>query len=378
MKIVVSGGWSYGNIGDEVILKSTIYLIEKYFPNIPVLYTSYNPDGFNTLYNYKAIRSVHSIIERINPDLDSYFNILENLDKFDLIEYANLFEEDTIFIMSGGGYFVEEWQSQFVARLLEISIAKRKNARVILIGQSIGPIITSYGRSITKEALNKSDYIAVRDINSVELLRNITDEKEIHFFPDLAVVVSDIIPKIPTQVGTIGIMPAAYSSYTAIDSGKKNKYFEKLKKRLSLGGITYKRELKKIILSTQWNWDIQFAHYLSKHANQQNISISYTSSAEDLCSKLSSIELLISTKMHPLIIASSYGIPTIGISYNFKVDNYMNLIGRSNFCYRIDKVSSNSIIRQINSIKEDYTEIAAYKHKVYEMMDDLKSRFCDE
>lgn len=378
MKIVTSGGWSYGNIGDEVILTSTIYLLNKYFNDSEIIYTSYNPMEFNKLYKNEAVPSVHKIIEHSPITASNYREVLLDVEKYGLKDYSDMIDDDTVFIMSGGGYFVEEWTSQFVSRLLEIAIAKMKGAKVVLFGQSIGPINTNAGMAAAKEELDKCDFLAVRDIDSVALLNKIGIAHDINYVPDLAVVISDIIPKAHPVERMIGVMPAAYSSYTSIYSKKKNKYIEKLKKRFTRAGFMYKHEFKKIIkelsksnsiriiLSTQWSWDVKFANYLAKGIEPDKITIVHTASADELCRQLSSVDTLVSTKMHPLIVASSYDVPTIGISYNFKVDNYMKMIGRKEYCTKIDELRAKNIIRLTDEKKS--TEINQFKEAVYEMM----------
>lgn len=388
MKIVVSGGWSYGNIGDEVILKSTMYLINKYFPESKTLYTSYCPNKFKDIYKLDAVQSIHAIIENKNYSLTDYNRIVENIVDSELSDYTKIFENDTVFLMSGGGYFVEEWKSQFIARLLEINIAKKCGAKIIVLGQSIGPIYSDLGKKLLKSELSKCDYISVRDISTLKHLNEFCESLDINYYPDLAIIISDIIEKKESE-DIIGLMPAAYTSYTGMKSTKKNKYIEKIKKRFSIGGIRYKRELTKLIselsqnnkleliLSTDWKWDIDFANYLTQKGNKENIKIILANSPDELCSKISSYKVLISTKMHPLIIASSYSVPSIGISYNFKVDNYMNMIHRSNFCYKIDNVCSKKIINQITDNKT-VSDTLLYKKKVYEMMKEIKKRVIDE
>lgn len=383
MKIITSGGWSYGNIGDEVILTSTIFLLHKYFEKDNLIFTSYNKNEFMKYYNDKVVFSLHYLLEKEDINIQNYNDVLSNIDYYGLNDYVNMFDQDTLFIMSGGGYFVEDWESQFVSRLLEIAIAKSKGAKVVVIGQSIGPIITRNGMVALKNELNKCDYIAVRDLDTIQLLKDIEVQTKVNYIPDLAVVISDILPSKNRDKNTIGIMPAAYSSYTSISSNKKNKFIEKIKKRFSKPGILYRKEYKKIInelsknnkikiiLSTQWKWDIDFAKYLIKDVNQEKIDFIYTTNAKELCEQLSKINVLISTKMHPLIVASSYNIPTIGISYNFKVDNYMKMIGREKYCCRIDELKATNILPLVNSNEIDIN-MDLFKEKVYQMMYQIK------
>ena len=42
MKIILSGGWGYGNLGDDAILYSSIKLLRDKFPDSTIVVLSYN------------------------------------------------------------------------------------------------------------------------------------------------------------------------------------------------------------------------------------------------------------------------------------------------------------------------------------------------
>jgi len=54
--------------------------------------------------------------------------------------------------------------------------------------------------------------------------------------------------------------------------------------------------------------------------------------------------------MHPLIISSQAFVPVIGISYWYKMDDFMKSINNLNFTYRIDEFTDYDIIRAAEQI----------------------------
>lgn len=135
MKILVSGGWSYGNIGDEAIATATEYLLRRSFPETELTFTAYDPENFATCHGIQALASVHKQLSRFPAEVLTLEGVLGDLPRYGLSEFAGELDSDTLFVMSGGGYFTESWGSQFVARLAELAIAREKGAKIAVIGK---------------------------------------------------------------------------------------------------------------------------------------------------------------------------------------------------------------------------------------------------
>lgn len=368
MKIVVSGGWSYGNIGDEAIAAATIHLVNRYFPEVAVVYTSYDPEDFQKNHGIGAVPSLHKALAGYNNDVSALETLLTK-DSSLLRDFSGLVDADTLFIMSGGGYFHENWTTQFYTRLLEIQLAKKAGAKVALIGQSIGPIFTDHGRQLLAQALNLCDYLCVRDNSTAQLLQQLQLQVRIHQAPDVAMITRDIFPACaPEGKPIVNIMPAAFSSYVPNTARKApHPLAQKIKKRLSFTGINYARQFKKLVrklvkenryrvrfvLSTTWQWDRKFADSLTRGLPRDSYEIIPCKTFEQLCSSLSQGSAIISTKMHPLIVSVSYGIVPVGISYNYKVDDFMVMVGCGKQCFRNHALSAEKLLQALSGKAPD-------------------------
>lgn len=380
MKIVVSGGWSYGNIGDEAIAAATIHLIDCCFPGVPVQYTAYDPADFYANHTIQAVPSLHARLEKESPaELE---RLLSALDEPVLAEYRALMDRDTVFIMSGGGYFHQNWIPQFYIRLLEIRVAKACGAKVAVIGQSIGPVFPGMGRELLRQTLNLCDYLCVRDVSTVALLEGLGLSVPVAYAPDLAMVICDAIaPAEKPAQRIISVMPAAYSAYVSNQRLKpRNKWMEKIQKYLSPAGKNYPRQLQKLlqglverddvkirfVLSTTWAWDRRFAESLAASLPDNRCELRFCKTCRELCESLSEGSLTISTKMHPLIVSTSYGIESIGISYNYKVDDFMALIGNSHSCFRIDQIRADEVLKHVDKKRDSSVDPSRHKQAVYD------------
>ena len=89
---------------------------------------------------------------------------------------------------------------------------------------------------------------------------------------------------------------------------------------------------------------------------------------------------MISSKMHPVIISASYNIESIAISYNFKIDNFMEAIGCQDNCYRNDRLAIENLVNKIplicsNENKEFEQKVKDWKKNVYSMAEQMAAMF---
>lgn len=399
MKIVLSGGWSYGNIGDETIARCTIYLLKNFFPRDVLTIYSYDPQNFYYHHKMKSLESVHKKVDQLGINsLSKIEEIIREPKAFHLDEFSESLDDSTLFVMAGGGYFNDRWKRQFIARILEIEIAKRKKSKIAIIGQSIGPITSKVNRGYFKTAMNACDYINVRDKDTYNLIREILPGKDVILGIDTAMIISDTyISGKEQKKPVINVMAAGYSKYTAIQGDFiKNRLFNKLISRITLKYYIYSFKMKKIIkllslqqkykirfvMSTNWHFDLNFTKKIAKNLSGKDYEIIVNPKVNEMCGYLSEGQVMISSKMHPVIISASYNIESIAISYNFKIDNFMDAIGCKDNCYRNDKVVIAELVKKIPSIcsndnKEFKQNVKEWKKNVYSMAGQMAAMFGD-
>ncbi|MCI6517386.1 MAG: polysaccharide pyruvyl transferase family protein [Lachnospiraceae bacterium] len=403
-KIVISGGWSYGNLGDEIIARCTIELLDKYFPDAIKYYTSYDADNFKKMHDKDSMESVHSIFEKRKYGINDIAACVEKPQNCGIGEFADSMNEETLFIMSGGGYFDGRWENQFAARITELELAKKAGAYTAIIGQSIGPLINKRECELLKDTLNKCDFINVRDESSKNLIQSVLPGKQISCTCDIAITISDFLSvQRTTERSICNLIVQPYTDYvpngTKVE--KNNTLYGKIKKRVLLRQYRYDlawvkllRGLCKvpyklnIILNVQGTKKIENT-YFEKYANKlkrlsrcPDIDILNSISVEEFCTRLANADMIVSCKMHPLIISSSYGVKTYALSQHYKIDAYMKWIGREKACCRNNKILPKKLISQLveesskkQSISGDMVSVR--KKEVYEMLGKLAGMVYD-
>ena len=94
----------------------------------------------------------------------------------------------------------------------------------------------------------------------------------------------------------------------------------------------------------------------------------------EFCNELAGADAVVSCKMHPLIISTAYGVPAYAISQHYKIDAFMEWIGRKHNCQKNSKFSPSKIVSQIlkeENIKETLEIVAIRKKEIYAMIEEL-------
>jgi polysaccharide pyruvyl transferase WcaK-like protein len=87
-----------------------------------------------------------------------------------------------------------------------------------------------------------------------------------------------------------------------------------------------------------------------KTKRKNNIEIYHAKTVDDFKSFLDSLDMLISSKMHPAIFASSGFVPTISIAYDHKQTGFFRRLNLANCVIEIRKITSKELIEKINYV----------------------------
>jgi polysaccharide pyruvyl transferase WcaK-like protein len=350
-KIFISGGWGYRNLGDDALLKATIDLVNYNLRDTSeIIVSSYNPSDSKRIIS-GSIKVVPSVDRKIfgkyffrkflnfNQKEKLFFRKIKNkfLDYFiaaisilHLItiffipsfylrivkkmknEIYQDFENVDLFIMSGGGYF-NSWRTSLVSRFIEIEIAKLQGAKILLIGQTIGPFNNYIYKKIAKYCLQKCDIIAVRDIASLQELKSLDINVENDIIPDIALYTHYSFPK----KKRITIVP----------------FYEKIREK----GNQICNVLKKIqegtnleiaiAISQQWEDAKKNACYLFQllQLKNCNVQLFIPSDVDELQKILGESNVVISQNLHGLILAYRAGSAIISLNDKRKFQTFLKI-----------------------------------------------------
>ena len=304
MKIVISGYYGSGNAGDEAMLDAILGALTNLNTNLEITVISINP---------------HDTRQRHNVNAVSHLNIC------DIIKI--IFSADLL--ISGGGSLLQNVTSRrslyYYLGVITLAILFRKP--VMLYAQGIGPICGSFARNLTSLILNHVDLITVRDQGSLTELSQ------------LKVTHSKIFC---TADPVLALNPASLEFGSGIVRQGQNKDikivgvavrrwqgFDRFKSQLAeaLNVISKVVKIRVIFIPMQPSSDVSAAEEIAAlTAGVDCTLLKDQYSTRQLLSLVGCTDLLIGIRLHALIFAGVQNVPLIGISYDPKIDRFLDSI----------------------------------------------------
>jgi polysaccharide pyruvyl transferase CsaB len=283
MKILVSGYFGFGNIGDEIIK----VVIENYFKNynVDTLFLTKNPKKSNE-------------IQRDN------FNLIYNtMRKVDVV------------LSGGGGLLQDKTSSRSLYYYLSIiQMAKTLHKKAAVFAQGIGPINKPYNRVLTRSILNKTDLITVRDNESKFLLDEIGVKREVFVTSDLAFLYE------PTEVK---IDPFFNFPYNILQlKGHENVNVEEVADIARF--MHYKTQRETILVPFFKEIDGEICRVISE---KTKFPVFVPKDIDEVFALFKGAEAVASMRYHALLFSVMLEKPVFPIVYDKKVKNLATLFG---------------------------------------------------
>jgi len=330
---VICGAYGRGNAGDEAILKAIVSQMREIDSDMPLTVLSRNPRQ-----------------TRLNNSTNAIYI-------FNIPSFISHLRRSQIFI-NGGGSLIQDVTSSrsLYYYLFTLMVAKSFGCRVIMYGCGIGPINKVYNRSLAASILNKTtEIITLRDSVSYDVLQQMkVDKPQIYLSADPTINLGKASDKqiraafalenVPADIPKIGFCLRSWSTFTnpqAIALAADYAY-----SRYGLTPVFLPIELPK---------DIAAAQQVIKYLHSPYYACVQQHTVEELIGMLGSMDMVIGMRLHSLIFATVGGAPVVGISYDIKVDSFINdidsdacipltALNAQQLCAEIDKVLTNGRI----------------------------------
>jgi polysaccharide pyruvyl transferase CsaB len=345
MKVVVSGYYGFDNCGDDAVLGCLITgLKERGISDITVF--SNNPTETAKSYGVNAVS---------RNSFKKIFRVIKGSDA----------------ILSGGGSLFQDKTSSkslwYYLAIVFIGVLLGK--KVFIVGQGIGPIDKKFNRWLTSKILNKVNKITVRDEASKEYLKDLNIRKEIIVAADPVI---NLKPVEDSQVKKI-------LEKENIDSNDKymiictrewgNSELSRVEIAKTADRIAQDYGFKVVFLPFYYKKDEAESEKVSEYMKLPSYIIRGKYKPEEVMGIIKNSSLLIGVRFHSLVFAFATSTPFVGISYDPKIDGFLNSINMEVF--KIEKFTSDDIVKYVNMIfckKEDYI------NNIKKYADELKQR----
>jgi polysaccharide pyruvyl transferase CsaB len=303
--IVVSGYYGSKNAGDEAMLAAMIEVLSDLDPKVNIIVISANPKDTTERHGVNSI----------------YW--LRVLDILSVLRRADL-------LISGGGSLLQNVTSgrSLYYYMGVIFLAKFVGTPIMLYAQGIGPIYGSFARRIMSWLGNHVGLITVRDEGSLGELAALNITK-----PHIEVTADPVLAIHPVDKGIGRTILKAYDADGAKPivgiSVREWRAWKHYKEVIAQAADTIASELgaRVVFLPMQYPEDVKVAESIAARTKEKTIVLNDEYATSELLSIVGNMDLLIGVRLHALIFAGVMGVPMIGISYDPKVDRFLNSIG---------------------------------------------------
>lgn len=304
--IAISGYYGYSNAGDEAMLSAMIDVLTQFDPQAHITVISGNPDDTKKRH---GVDSVH---------------------RFHLTKISRALRECDLLISGGGSLLqdVTSWRSLYYY-LSIVAMAKAFGKPVMLYAQGIGPLRGKNARRAMRIIGNRVDMITVRDEGSRRELQRLGVTRphiEVTADPVLGIhPVSHTFGKtILSKNGVRKKKPIIAFAVREWDS--KNDYKKVLAEVTDR--IYEEIDAQVLFLPMQYPGDVEAAKRIrNKSHHKQGIFLEDEYTTTELLSLVGNVDLLIGIRLHALIFAGVMQVPMIGISYDPKINRFMEAVG---------------------------------------------------
>lgn len=289
-KIVLSGYYGFDNAGDEGVMGAIIQGLRAIEPDIPLVVLSNQPE--------KTARDWQ--VEAVN--------------RWDYKAVWRLFGESAVLI-SGGGSLLQDVTGikSLLYYLGMMVLARLRHNKVVIYAQGIGPVRSRFGRRLTGLVLRKAAYISVRDENSARDLADMgVDAAKIQVTADPCLAWQYKCAPIDLPEGAkIGISLRKWK-------GTDASVFAAVADSLAEKGYRI------IFLPFHWPQDRDFSLQVMAQMKHQDMAllVDQCLAPQTMFATIRQMEMMVSMRLHGLIMAANEGVPAVAISYDPKVTSF--------------------------------------------------------
>ena len=342
--VLISGYYGFNNTGDEAMIETmSIELAKK---NYRLVVLSSNPDKTKELYNVEAY------------------------DRYNFFEIVKAIKNTDILVSGGGTLFQDITSKKSIWYYLGIvKLAQLMGKKICIAYQGMGPINTKFYRWITKRTLNKKSVklIALRDKAAYEYA------KEMGIKEDKMVISSDMIfmMKPPAKERSIKILN---------DNVHNKKEDEKLigfsvrewkdKDRTDLFAevadkLVEKYNARIVFFPFHKPKDAEISKIIMhkmKHEDK-TVIIPNRYLPSEILGTMGLMDINVGVRLHALVFSALMDVPTVGISYEPKIDGFLEMINMTPVC-TYDNISVEKILEKVDSFMQN--DKVNYKDKTTE------------
>jgi colanic acid/amylovoran biosynthesis protein len=274
-------------------------------------------------------------------------------------------------------YWVVSWWSMLIVRVWEIFVAKSFRKPIVMFPNSMGPFRTAIGRLLSRMALNNCVSVLIREPISYGVVESLMISSRKILTSDTALTLDSegINSKfVKDSKGSIGVSPGLYAHSLA-------------KKRVQQYILDHAKALDRAI--EKHGFSVVFLpHYISgfqfddldmckliigKMEHSDKARIIEPKDLGEFRSIVSQMDLIVSSKMHPAVLAASVHVPIVFVAYDHKQTGFAASLSLSDCLISLNEVTCARLLSKIDHVWNSKAEIKALlKARVPELQKNVR------
>lgn len=373
--LIISEKYS-SNLGDSLIYSIVDSIFsKKYITDSVDLSGRTNfiyGESSNSISNINLLNKVYRKIKKFSKQIGFSLNgnsmrkVKKNF-KDNFAKKMNEFNPDCI-LFAGGQMFIESFFSQII---YVVKYCKKNQIPVYFNACGCSNKMFLYEKKYIKKILNSSSvkYVSVRD--KYEIVKKY-DKRNIVFETfDTALLSNSIIERkcFSKNIIGIGIMYSEFYSYE-----QQFNFWSSILKKIEGMKLNYK---------IFCNGSIDDYNFINDICKKNKINISRVCSCprtyKELINIICKFNVILSMRLHSLIIAYSYRIPAVAISWDSKVEEFYKKTLNDKFCFNLDSYYEEiidvllSLLKKTNKINFNSKieqDINSNLNRIFELIND--------
>ncbi|MBR2779448.1 MAG: polysaccharide pyruvyl transferase CsaB [Firmicutes bacterium] len=305
--VLMSGYYGFYNSGDEAILSSTYANVRSLGGNISAEALIYKPERCAGLYEFAMV------------------------DRFRVLQVLRALKRCDILLFGGGSLLQDKTSAKSLWYYLAIIFAAEwMKKKVVLYSNGIGPVQSPLNRKMVRRAVNRADLITLRDAQSAhELERMGVTEKDLHVTAD-TVFTYRIDPEntatqeelfaaegIPSGVPFAGVSVRSWQAASP----------DFPQRAAALCDYIYTKYHFNIVFVIMQNpEDKTVSRRIMDAMESPAYLLEKRYSTGELMRITEAAEFMLCMRLHTLIFAADMGVPSLGMIYDPKVRDYLELL----------------------------------------------------
>lgn len=301
MKIALSGYYGFDNAGDEALLSAITSTIKQQEPDCDFVVFSGHPEHTSQLHGIRAVYYM-------NP-----LTMIKELAGADLL------------ISGGGSIFQDVTSSRSLAYYIAVvALARILRVPVIFYAQGVGPINQPFNQFLMRLVANRVNMITLRDEDSAQYLKKLGITR-----PPVMITADPVFslqPGKPEQERAQGILAeAGLSGFPLVGVALRN--WPALDDRM--GDLAHLLDefalqgYRIVFIPLAFPEDVEAGRRVAALMNQDSCRLEHRLNSQEHMALISNMDLMIGMRLHALIFAANQGVPFAGISYDPKIDAFL-------------------------------------------------------